>query len=489
MLDTWLMANLPSDSVRQFGVFVRRVFGGIGEQQIVALLTQLKAGGPLLEWEGRFSQLTREGVTGTEATTGFNALLTGQQPLTGAQLNTFWAAALGTTGGSELVMRCVWQLSSTPNPLSGQQIRDLILLFLNGTACPGCAHPRLILSKSQLLTALTDLRSKFTPQQVWTFCLFFQADLPADLPAKLPPGPPTRAGRFLAICRDVRATTRTGHDLILAITTHGNLTNPQLAALLFLGSFEYTLEFLATGLPPVPLPNGVVGSPSLLSYAISKGTTAAVAGVLAQAAKADVPCTVTARLFIHLRRMTAGDKVERLAKFIEEAGAAREVRGQKRKHTWVEIMALVDLFVADNRHLNSPNAVQGGALIVEGSCRCTGERVRYFVKAHTYGWFDFTIVDRSRDDITLFPQGTTDAGMRGLVQNVLAQVDDDTVKDVLASNTIHISTEDYAGSTYEIGLIKQRDGVTVALIHFMPFTLDPADYWHKDLLGAVGWLF
>jgi hypothetical protein len=492
MVDAWLLNNLPPDPVRRslFGAYVRRVFGGIGEQQVVTLLTALNVGGQVLEWEGRFSQLAREGVTGTTATTGFDALLTGQQSLTGVELNAFWAAALGPTGRSELVMRCVQQLSGPTSPLSGQQIRDLILLFLSGTACTACAQPnrKLILTKSQLLTALTDLRSKFTPQQVWTFCLFFQVNLPATVAPEVTPK------KFLTMCRDVRATTRTGHDLIQVINAHGNLTNSQLAVLLFHGSLGYTVEFLATVLPQVPqLPNNVNDPPSLLSYAISRGTAAAVAEVLAEATKADkadkadngvgMSCTVTARLLIHLQRMTAGDRVIRLVRFIERADPARKARG--RKHTWVEVMDLIDQFVADNRHNQDPATVPVGNAIVGVSCRCTGERIAYFLTAHTFGWFNFHIVDRTKDEITMFPPGTTLGGMRVLVQNALVNVDVEMVQDVLASDRMGIFTV----GAHEIGLVKQRNGNTVALVHFMPFSLNPADYWHKDLLSAIGPLF
>ena len=51
-----------------------------------------------------------------------------------------------------------------------------------------------------------------------------------------------------------------------------------------------------------------------------------------------------------------------------------------------------------------------------------------------------------------------------------------------------MSIANYAG--YETGLIADRAHHNcAALIHFMPFTLDPEDFWHKNLLAAIGRLF
>jgi hypothetical protein len=237
----------------------------------------------------------------------------------------------------------------------------------------------------------------------------------------------------------------------------------------------------------VALPVGVVDQASLLAYAVSHGSAAYVAEVLTEAATATVPCTETARILLHLQLMTAGDRVRRLADFIRRAAA--HIVAKRRQHTWAEIMDLVDQFVADGRHNNDPATVNGGGQISVGACRCTGERIGYFVKAHTYGYFDFTIVNRSRDDITLFPPGMNVAAMRLLVGNVFGQVDAQTIADAAESNKLEISNVDCGGQEYEIGLVAQGTGGNVALIHFMPFTVDPADFWHKDLLQAVGRLF
>ena len=482
MLDDYLRVSVSQGDARLFGVRVRALFGGVSELDIVRLLTRLDNGAgttseKLLRWEPRFAQLTRSGLSGSALAATFNALLTGNHALTGQELHDFWSAALGRTGESEILVAIVRELISVQNGLNGEQIRDLVMLFLHG------ATPWISLSKRELLTALTNLRLKFSPLQTRAFCLFFRANLPGTVRVS--------AQRFLEICDEVGRGGLTAQNISIALHTHGNLTNADLATLLFTGPFTYCMQYLDTALPPaLVLPMNVHNSPGgVLAFAVSKGTARRVAEVLTKAFTATMPCDVLSRLLCHLRHMTAGDRVQRLGTFIDEAAANLTARG--RRHTWVEILELVDQFVADLRIANGPAALAVGAQIRRGQCVCSGERIKYFLRAHTYRYFDFTIVDRSKDDITMFPPGMAEAAMRNLVTQVFGALSAAAIEDASDAAEIIISNVRVGMLDYEVGLVA-HGGLppnSVALLHLMPFLANADQYWHKNLLAAVGRLF
>ena len=394
MLDEWLKTQL-GDNGRLMGVRVRALFGSLGEPGIETFLglftTGVFSGGvrPLDYWEGVFSQLARVQYSGVTAITVLRAML-GPGNLTGAQLQLFWSTSLGGTGRSEVLVGSIQTLIG-PGGLTGIQISALIGHLLDG------AH-RITLDKDQVLQALTNLRGKLTPTQTQTCCTFFQTNLPGAI---------HEANKmFLRVCVRIRASAMAPADITALFAAHGVLTAAHTAELLLKCRFDYPAEFIHTALPGgLVLPGGVANTGGdLLAYAIGRGTIPHVIEVLDEGHTAAMPVDAMAHALCHLRLMAAGDRVKRVASFISQAFASRTSKG--RAHSWAEIMDLVDAFVNDNRHTNGPGTVGHPAAINVGRCYCTGERVAYFLKAHTYRFLDFTIVGRSRDDITFFPAGT-----------------------------------------------------------------------------------
>jgi hypothetical protein len=473
MLDDWLKARLGDDA-RLMGVRVRALFGSLGDPGMENFLDLFTSGvfpggvRPLDYWEAVFSQLARVQYSGVTAINVFRAML-GPGNLTGAQLRTFWSTSLGRTGGSEVLARSIETLIG-PGGLTGGQISTLIGHLLDG------AH-RIKFDKDQVLQALTNLRVKLSPTQTQTCCTFFQTNLPAIHQTDK---------MFSGVCRRIRASTMAAVDITALFAGHGTLTAAHTAQLLLECQFDYPAEFIHTALPVgLVRPGGVANTGGdVLAYAIGRGTVPHVIEVLDEGRDAAMPVDAMARALCHLRLMAAGDRVKRVATFIREAYAARTSKG--RAHPWAEIMDLVGAFVTDNRHTNGPGTVGHPAAINVGRCYCTGERVGYFLKAHTYCFLDFTIVGRSRDDITFFPAGTDAAAMDLAVRAAFAAIGGGDVDNAVAADQMVIAN--YAG--YETGLIADRAHHNcAALIHFMPFTLNREDYWHKNLLAAVGRLF
>jgi len=474
MLDEWLKTQLGDDA-RLMGVRVRALFGSLGEAGMVNFLGLFTSGAfpagvrPLDYWEAVFSQFARVQYSGVTAIDVFRAML-GPGNLTGAQLQVFWSTSLGGTGRSEVLAGSIQTLIGAGG-LTGAQIGTLIGNFLDR------AH-RITLDKDQVLLALTNLRTKLSPTQTQACCTFFQANLPGGIHEA--------DTKFLRVCERIRASAMAAVDITALFAAHGTLTAARTAQLLLVCRFDYPAEFIHTALPGgLTRPGGVANTGGdVLAYAIGQGTIQHVMNVLDEGRAAAMPVAAMARALCHLRLMGAGDRVARVATFIRLAYAARRSKG--RDHSWTEIMDLVDAFVNDNRHTNGPGAIGHPPAIHVGRCHCTGERVGYFLKAHTYRFLDFTIVGRSRDDITFFPAGTNAAAMDLAVRAAFGAIAGGDVDNAVAADAIIIANH----GGYETGLIADNAHHNcAALVHFMPYTLDPADYWHKNLLAAIGGLF
>jgi hypothetical protein len=486
MLERWLSRNVGGDT-RLLAIRIRALFGGFSETQIVNLLDLFQSGvfpmgsQPALAayWEGIFLQLSRT-CTGMDAFTVFREMM-GPEGLTGAQLKQFWTTSLNGGGGSELLVRAIQPLVGAG--LTGTQISTLIGHFLDN------AH-RITLTRQQVATALGHLRPKLTGTQALTLCNFFQTNLPAGIHNYLANGVSDIPVRFLAVCDSIRQSVLPAGTIMNLMAAHGTLTAANASVLLFCCDLDYVAEFINTALPgTITLPGGVANTGGdLLGYAEGRGNISQVKDVMANAHATTLPVDRLAYFLCHLRLMAAGDRVARLASFINDAYAAR--RSKNRNHSWTEIKDLVHQFVTDLRPANGPGGIGARTAQDRGRCHCPAERVTYFLKAHTYRFLDFSLVGRTKDDITFFPAAMTAGNMETLVYNVLGAIGAGAIDDAADSEVIRISTVNYGGSDYEIGLKADRNiRGDVALMHFMPYTVDPADFWHKDLLTAIGKLF
>jgi hypothetical protein len=77
------------------------------------------------------------------------------------------------------------------------------------------------------------------------------------------------------------------------------------------------------------------------------------------------------------------------------------------------------------------------------------------------------------------------------VTDAFNELSDNAIDDAKESNNISISNVHITGLDYEVGLVAQGQipANRVALIHLMPFLANSDQYWHKNLLAAVGLLF
>lgn len=492
-LERWVRVRLTDDTAaRLFLVYLHNLFTTASDRTLMDLLDKLldrraapttplavqQAGQALDYWSPVFLQLKRSGVSGTDALACFTLIL--DDGISGTVFRTFWTNMLGRTGGSEAVVGCIQQLNSRHNGLTGSRILFLISAFGTGQVNTDYGVVHIRLSKVDLLTSLTCLRVKLDPMQIRKFCRFFQSNFT---------GAAFEAGnRFRTLCTSISRTGRSQQSIMQLVSAHGTLTDGDLVRLLLECDFEYCMNFLTTALPiGITLPGGVGNAIALVAWVIPQANIAAVVTVFNKAHAADVPIGSLVRLFCHLQHMTAGDRVARLGEFIDRAEVARKTHDQRgRDHTWPEVMNLIATFVTDQRVTNGPTTAPSPPSVNVGTQYCTSERITYFLKAHTYRYFDFSIVNRSRDDITLFPSGTGGGGMRTLVSNVLGNTDP---TDAQGNTQMTISTVDYGGSYYEVGLIGQNGSNQVGLLHFMPFTADAGAFWHKTLLTAIGRLF
>ena len=481
-IDDWVNANLPADDRRLTRVYLN-FFSAVPEATVVATLNALSGGfghgprprHPVLDWMPVISQLQKTQFNGATAHTVLQFMTSGAGALTGSQLLTFWFTALAGRGGSEVLLDCIEHLRgglTTPT-----QIWDCIVSFIDG------AH-RIALSKEDLRAALQHLATGgLTPELRFTFCTYLQTNYPAGVVAAAVAGT-----RFLALCRGMRTAAIPPATFNAFLTVHPPLTDGEFARLLMDLGYRKFREIIDAALPAgLNVPTGPPHTPAgMLGYAVTRQHTAAVSEALSEAIDAEMIPAATDFLFRlcdHLQHMAAGDRVQRVGKFIKEAKAARTSKG--REHPWSEIERLLRNFTDDGRH-NNAAVPPAAAVTTNARIRCTGERIQYFMRAHSYAYHDFTIAGRTREDITFFALGTTVADVRGWVGTALTNVDDEDVDTAAEGGPARIIVV----GTYELGLIADGGGGgRAALIHFMPYSVDPARHWSSALLRAFRHLY
>ena len=482
----WINANLPADERRLTGVYLN-YFAAVPEVTVAATLTRLATGfvhphrHPVLEWIPMISQMQRVGVAGAAFHAVLHGMTSGAGALTGQQLYQFWMTALGGRGRSEVLFGCINHLLAGGTPT---QIRNCIVSFLDG------AH-RIALDKDDLLVALTHLKSSGLDDALaLTFCNFMQTNLPAGQP------PRVYGQSFLRLCHGMRNAVIPVGTFLNFLNVHPPLTDDQFARLLLDLGYRRFRSLIEAALPAgLNVPTGAPHtSPNMIGYAITREHIDAVSVTLSKCIEAEMipvgtdvypaATDLIFRLFEHLQHVAAGDRVKREGLFIEEASASRNAKG--RVHPWSEVETLLENFRQDNRHGNNPAAIPPPAPVNVGRIRCTGERIRYFMRGHSYAYHDFTLAARTRHEITLFPLGTTVANVRTAVGGALAAVSAADVDEAVDGGKVHIVVV----GGYELGLIADAGGArNAALIHFMPHAMGAASFWHTSLLRAFRHLY
>jgi hypothetical protein len=249
------------------------------------------------------------------------------------------------------------------------------------------------------------------------FFNFMQTNYPVGVQA-----PPVAGRAFLALCRGMRGAAIPPATFHNFLNVHPPLTNGDFARLLMDLGYRRFRDILDAALPGgLNVPVGATHTPAaMIAYAITREHADAVSLCLGAAITSAVPTDLLFRLLEHLRHIVAGDRVRRVRLFIEQAAVARDAKG--RLHPWTEVETLFRNFTAAGRHNNDPAAVPAAVAVNAGRLRCTGERIRYFMRGHSCPYHDFNIAGRTRSDITLFPLGTTVADVRIAVAAAFAAV-------------------------------------------------------------------
>jgi len=186
----------------------------------------------------------------------------------------------------------------------------------------------------------------------------------------------------------------------------------------------------------------------------------------------------------------AHNRTGRVVKFISLAKAALAGH-QVNNRDWAGMVGLFATFRAANRMPLGALAAPGQwTRVVDGATlKCSGQRIIYFLRAHTLRFCSFRIADRTKDDITFFGgNGHSPAILQGLVTNMATSQPGvlKTVIDNADEDITHLSVQ--LVGNYEAGVVKNHDG-TYSLIHFMPNNLYPGVVViHKALLLALGFL-
>jgi hypothetical protein len=510
-MEDWLKNNLLLDDadVRLFAFSLRRCFAGKQDGEIVSLLAnQMRRNCSTAKndcktwvqgWDPVFAQLGKEAIPGTTSFQCFSVMSDPASGLDGPALLTFWWNLLGRTGRSEIIVQCISLLITGPAPLDGRQVAALLLMLKND---PVVGTRPISLTKEESLKVLTDLTGgALQPTYIDALVRYVQTNASTNVVSAA-----NAKKEFLRFCAEFRGSGLSGIELNTLVTGHLHLTDPQFSVLLLLVPLRYLYDLFnvpcvaspAVALTPAPGPTPATCG-SVLAYAITRcahNRVQDLAVFLKAAADADatgtaapVPAANLFYLLQFLRDMTAGDSVDRLTSLV--TGARKGRFAGKRRHSWASVFTLIHQFVTDNRRTLGPTNVPVTTAVTTNNIHCTGERFTYFFKAHTYAYCDFKLVNRSAADITFFSPGTvTYLAMQGLVQGACLSVPTGDVDDAISGSKMAVEHYTYSGHDYELGLVKDNAVRTrAALLHFMPFTVDPADYYHKDLLTAIGFLF
>lgn len=182
-----------------------------------------------------------------------------------------------------------------------------------------------------------------------------------------------------------------------------------------------------------------------------------------------------------------------LVDFIRLTHTARS-ENKANGRNWAEVLNLVDQFVASGRR-NAGVAVGNGAVINYGlpsgrTLRCNSERRLYFLRAHTLRYCDFSIIDRTKDDISFWPANTVSFNwITLLIQNQLCVGGNDGLLGQICSDAEGGNYSCQFVGVFEVGVISQGHGI-FPLMHFLP----TANHLgvvvvHKGLLAAIAKLF